>query len=124
MFDHLGFEVRNLAKSRKFYEAVLAPLGVKVISDLKEYGTVGFGVDRPQFWLGAGQPSTGEDEFHLCFAAKSRAAVRSFYETAIKAGGRDNGKPGLRPEYHEHYYGAFILDFDGYNIEACCHKPE
>lgn len=124
MFDHVGFEVRDLEKSKKFYENALAPLGVKLIADLKEWGAAGFGTDRPRFWLGSGKPSNGTDELHICFSAKNRAEVHAFYEAAIAAGAKDNGKPGLRTEYHEHYYGAFVLDFDGHNIEACCHHPE
>ncbi len=124
MFDHVGYAVKDLEKSKKFYLAALAPLGVRLIADLKEWGAAGFGKDRPQFWLGAGATAVAEDEVHLAFAAKNRAEVRAFYDAAIAAGGRDNGKPGPRPEYHEHYYGAFVLDPDGYNVEACCHHSE
>lgn len=121
MLDHIGIEVKDLEKSKKFYSTALTPLGIKLIADLVEYKAAGFGVDRPQFWLGQGANST---EIHVCFSAKNRAEVRAFYEAAIKAGATDNGKPGLRPEYHANYYGAFVHDFDGYNIEACCHNPE
>jgi len=124
MFDHVGVEVRDLKKSRQFYEKALAPLGARLVANLEEYGAMGFGAERPQFWLGAGSPSGGKDEVHICFSAKNRAEVRAFHEAAIAAGGVDNGKPGLRPEYHEHYYGAFVLDPDGNGIEACCHRPE
>lgn len=125
MFDHMGFEVRDLKKSKRFYEQTLAPLGIKLVMNLEEYGAAGFGNEgRPRFWIGEGEPKGGHDEVHLCFSAKNRAEVRAFYDAAMQAGARDNGKPGLRPEYHEHYYGAFVLDPDGYNIEACCHKPE
>jgi catechol 2,3-dioxygenase-like lactoylglutathione lyase family enzyme len=124
MLDHIGFEVRDLQKSKAFYEKALAPLGIRLILDLKEWNAAGFGKDRPQFWIGKGEPKGGEDEVHLCFSAKNRAEVRAFYEAAIQAGAKDNGRPGLRPEYHENYYGAFVLDPDGYNIEACCHLPE
>jgi catechol 2,3-dioxygenase-like lactoylglutathione lyase family enzyme len=121
MFDHVGFEVRDLQQSRKFYEQALAPLGIKLLMDLKEYHVAGFGVERAQFWISGGEPSNGPDELHVAFAAKDRAQVDAFYEAAIKAGARDNGKPGPRPEYHDKYYGAFVLDLDGNNIEACCH---
>ena len=124
MFDHVGFTVRDIKKSKEFYEKALAPLGVKLVTYLEEWGAAGFGITRPEFWLGKGEPHSGEDEVHLCFSAKNRAEVRAFYEAAIKAGGRDNGPPGLRPMYHENYYGAFVLDLEGHGIEACCHLPE
>jgi catechol 2,3-dioxygenase-like lactoylglutathione lyase family enzyme len=124
MFDHVGFEVRDLEKSIRFYEATLAPLGIRLLVNLKDWNAAGFGTDRPRFWLGAGAPKNDADEVHLCFAAKNRAEVRAFYDAAMKAGARDHGKPGPRPEYHENYYGAFVLDPDGHNIEACCHLPE
>jgi catechol 2,3-dioxygenase-like lactoylglutathione lyase family enzyme len=124
MFDHVGFQVRDIEKSKTFFEKALAPLGVKLIADLKEYGAAGFGHDRPQFWLGKGNPRADEDEIHVCFAAKNRAEVNAFYDAAITAGGKDNGKPGLRPEYHQDYYGAFVFDPDGHNIEVSSRKPE
>ena len=124
MLDHVGFDVKDLAKSKAFYTAVLAPLGYKLIADLQEWQAAGFGDDRPKFWLGQGAPTHGKDEVHLCFAAKTRAEVDAFYTAAIKAGGTDNGAPGLRPVYHKDYYGAFVLDLDGHGIEACCHKSE
>jgi catechol 2,3-dioxygenase-like lactoylglutathione lyase family enzyme len=123
MLDHVGIDVRDLERSKAFYERALSPLGIRLLVDLKEYQAAGFGVDRPQFWIGGGTPSNGKDEVHVCFSASSRAEVRAFHEAALKAGGADHGKPGLRPEYHEHYYGAFVLDLDGNNIEACCHRP-
>ncbi|MEW6056596.1 MAG: VOC family protein [Bdellovibrionota bacterium] len=124
MFDHVGFEVRDIENSKEFYAIALAPLGIKMLAEMKEWGVAGFGSDRPRFWIAGGKPSNGEDELHVCFSAKNRTEVRAFYEAALKAGGKDNGKPGLRPEYHENYYGAFVLDPDGHNIEACCHQPE
>ena len=88
------------------------------MADLKEYGA-GFGPDEDaQFWLGYGKTSESHDEIHICFSAKNRAEVRILYKAAIKADAKDNGKPGLRPEYHENYYGAFIFDFDGQNRKA------
>ena len=92
--------------------------------DLEEWAAAGFGIDRPRFWIGGGNPSNGEGEFHVSFSAKNRAQVRAFYEAAIAAGARDNGKPGLRPEYHPDYNGGFVIDPDGNNVEACCHDPE
>jgi len=84
---------------------------------------VGFGAKfKPFFWIG-GAGGLGVGHVHVAFAAPSRAAVDAFYRAAITAGGKDNGKPGLRPHYHENYYGAFVLDFDGHNIEAVCHAP-
>jgi catechol 2,3-dioxygenase-like lactoylglutathione lyase family enzyme len=124
IFDHVGIDVRDYKRSRQFYAQALAPLGIKLVMDLEEWKAAGFGVERPEFWIGGGEPTHGDDEVHICFAAKDRAQVRAFYDAAIAAGGRDNGKPGPRPEYHEHYYGAFVLDLDGNNIEACCHRPE
>jgi len=124
MFDHIGFDVRDLHKSKSFYEAALLPLGIKLMMFSEEWKVAGFGTDRPRFWVGSGQPKNGEGEVHLCFSAKNRAEVRAFYEAAIQAGARDNGKPGPRPEYHANYYGAFVIDPDGHNVEACCHSPE
>lgn len=126
MFDHLGFAVRDLHRSKKFYEAVLPTLGIRLQMFSEEYRAAGFGREheRPKFWIEGGTPTNKDGELHLCFTAKSRAEVRAFYEAALRAGGRDNGPPGLRPHYHEHYYGAFVYDLDGNNIEACCHLPE
>lgn len=128
MIDHIGFSVVDYAKSKAFYSKALAPLGYEFIFEVpKEFtggvGAGGFGVPpKPDFWIdGAGKPSP---KLHVCFRAKSRAVVDAFYKAAIAAGGRDNGPPGLRPHYHEHYYGAFVFDPDGHNIEACCHDPE
>jgi catechol 2,3-dioxygenase-like lactoylglutathione lyase family enzyme len=122
MFDHGGFDCRDLKKSEAFYKKALAPLGINCL--VSENWGSGFGVDRPQFWLGPGAPTNGDDELHIAFTAKNRAQVRAFYEAAIAAGARDLGEPGMRPQYHENYYGAFVLDPDGHNIEACCHLPE
>jgi catechol 2,3-dioxygenase-like lactoylglutathione lyase family enzyme len=121
MFDLLGFAVDDFAKSRAFYASALAPLGVTPVMEGADFA--GFGRDgRPQFWIGTnGAPTT---RMHLAFTATSRAQVRQFYEAAIAAGGKDNGPPGLRPNYHPHYYGAFVIDPNGHNIEAVCHSPE
>lgn len=127
MLDHIGFPVTDFARSKSFYTAALAPLGYRVVMEVKlsddgEDGYAGFGDDRPQFWIGTGKPLAGR--LHVAFMAKNRAQVRAFYEAAIAAGGVDNGGPGLRPHYHENYYGAFVLDPDGHNIEAVNHLPE
>jgi catechol 2,3-dioxygenase-like lactoylglutathione lyase family enzyme len=124
MIDHVGVEVRDFEKSRKFYETALAPLGIKLLMVFEQFSAAGFGEDRPRFWIGGGKPEYGVDEFHLCFSAKTRAEVRAFYDAAIRAGGKDNGKPGLRPEYHEDYYAAFVLDPDGNGLEASCRTKE
>jgi catechol 2,3-dioxygenase-like lactoylglutathione lyase family enzyme len=121
MIDHMGLAVRNLAASRSFYAAALAPLGYGLILEFD--GAVGFGVPpKPDFWLSQGDP--GMPALHVAFRAETRAMVDAFHAAALAAGGRDNGAPGLRAHYHPNYYGAFVLDPDGHNIEAVCHAPE
>jgi catechol 2,3-dioxygenase-like lactoylglutathione lyase family enzyme len=122
MIDHIGIKISDLAKSKAFYEKALAPLGYSALKSFMEF--VGYGVaPKPDFWID-GRPNPAKIEnVHVAFRAKGRAEVRAFYEAAIAAGGRDNGAPGVREHYHEHYYGAFVLDPDGHNIEACCHEP-
>ena len=124
IFDHMGYAVGDFDKSAAFYDAALAPLGIKQISafDFPGGRVIGYGAEGPQFWINSG--TALRDHVHLAFTAKSRADVDAFYAGAMAAGGRDNGKPGIRPEYHENYYGAFVLDPDGHNIEAVCHAPE
>ena len=129
MLDHVGFAVADAERSRVFYEAALAPLGIGLIMSVspeqtESGGTAhGFGADgKPYFWFGDNE-RVGEGT-HVAFAAKSRAEVDAFYKAALAAGGRDNGAPGLRPQYHPNYYGAFVLDPDGLNIEAVSHRPE
>ena len=128
MLDHIGFSVADHARSRAFYVAALAPLGIVPVMDLTaaqtgSYEGTGFGSPgRPQFWVGAGDKRGGP--VHVAFEAPSRAAVDAFYAAAIKAGGRDNGAPGIRPHYHANYYGAFVFDPDGHNIEAVSHAAE
>jgi catechol 2,3-dioxygenase-like lactoylglutathione lyase family enzyme len=128
MLDHIGFPVSDLKRSMAFYESALAPLGIKLVmvatADMpgSEPGAdFGADEDRLYLWLGIGQALKGY--LHVAFTAKDRASVDAFYAAAIKAGGKDNGPPGLRPQYHKDYYGAFVLDPDGHNIEAVCHKP-
>ena len=122
MIDHTSVGVSDFERSKQFYVAALAPLGYQL---LKEFpgSAAGFGVDgKPDFWIGQGEVNT--PPVHVAFRANSRDKVVAFYEAALKAGGRDNGAPGLRPHYHPNYYGAFVLDPDGHNIEAVCHTPE
>jgi len=116
MIDHLSIGVTDLAKSKAFYEEALKPLGYQVKVEL-EHG-VCFGADGGDLWIVKSEPS----KVHLAFSAQDRAIVDQFYDAAMKAGGTDNGAPGVRPHYHENYYGAFVYDPDGYNIEAVCHK--
>jgi catechol 2,3-dioxygenase-like lactoylglutathione lyase family enzyme len=121
MLDHIGFSVPDLPASRAFYAAALAPLGIGVLMEFGEH--VGMGRDgRPQFWIGSGGKPAGR--LHLAFVARNREEVQAFHAAAIEAGATDNGEPGLRPEYHPHYYGAFVIDPNGHNIEAVCHSPE
>jgi catechol 2,3-dioxygenase-like lactoylglutathione lyase family enzyme len=127
MIDHLGISVRDHAKSRAFYLQALAPLNIGVVMEVAkaESGAAsdytGFGTgNKPFFWIGEGAVASG---MHLCFTADTRAQVDAFYDAAIEAGARDNGKPGVREHYHPNYYGAFVIDLNGVNLEAVCHKP-
>jgi len=123
VFDHVGLNVRDYAASRAFYEKALAPLGYRVVMAFDEWKGAGFGPsDKPEFWVTQREPvGTGT---HVAFTCSDRAAVDAVYAAAIGAGGRDNGPPGLREHYHPTYYAAFVLDPDGNNIEAVCHRPE
>jgi|SRR5688572_4134620 len=130
MIDHVGFKVSDYATSKAFYERVLAPLGYGLVMEVTPTMTGtdshhgGFGASgKPDFWIGTNQGATGEG-LHVALVARSRADVDAFHAAAMAAGARDNGAPGLRPIYHPHYYGAFVLDPDGHNIEAVCHAPE
>ena len=128
MLDHIGFPVANFAASRAFYQAALAPLGIAVMMEVSAEETgghahAGFGAEgKPFFWISSGAALGGR--LHVAFAAPDRSSVDAFYAAALAAGGRDNGPPGLRLHYHPYYYGAFILDPDGHNIEAVSHVPE
>lgn len=128
MIDHMGIRVGNLAASKRFYDAALLPLGISIIMEVPPeltggHHAIGYGASgKPFFWVGDGGPH-GEG-IHIAFSALSRAQVDAFYHAALKAGGKDNGGPGLRPHYHPNYYGAFVFDPDGINIEAVCHSPE
>ena len=128
MIDHIGFAVSDMNRAKAFYIAALKPLGIGVIMEITAEQTgadahAGFGADNKAFfWIGTGAKPKGGA--HVAFVAQTRTQVDSFHRAALAAGGRDNGAPGPRPHYHPHYYGAFVLDPDGNNIEAVCHRPE
>lgn len=118
--DHVTLNVSDYDRSKQFYEQTLKPLGYELVM---EFGTAGgFGIGgKPDFWVSQrDQPTIA----HVALAADDRAAVDRFHEAAMAAGAEDNGAPGLRPHYHESYYGAYVKDPEGNNIEAVCHKPE
>jgi len=121
MLDHVTISITDVERSKQFYDRALRPLGITRLYAEGEWAA-GYGV-RPKafFWIGLKtEPQTGA---HIAFTAPDRATVDRFHEEAIAAGGRDNGVPGVRPHYHANYYGAFVLDPDGHNIEAVCHAP-
>jgi catechol 2,3-dioxygenase-like lactoylglutathione lyase family enzyme len=126
MLDHVSLGVADLARSQAFYDRALQPLGLRRLHDFD--GASGYGDTTAVFWIGtpidAGRRVAAGGGTHVAFAAPSRSAVDAFHRAALAAGGRDDGAPGLRPIYHENYYGAFVLDPDGHKVEACCHKPE
>ncbi|MBF5042455.1 VOC family protein [Aggregicoccus sp. 17bor-14] len=128
MIDHLSVVVSDYAKSKAFYLKALAPTGHSRLVELPAaHGTQGESAgfcheDGSDFWIRQGEAI--KPPIHVAFRVSSRAAVDAFHAAALAAGGRDNGAPGLRPQYHAHYYGAFVLDPDGHNIEAVCHEPE
>lgn len=126
--DHITVNVSDYARSKLFYERALAPLGIQVVMEFGQ--ACGMGRERPEFWIGVGPASYQQaaqlapiTPVHVAFAARSRAEVDAFWQAATAAGGKDFGPPGLRPEYHPTYYGAFVLDPDGHNVEAVCHTP-
>jgi catechol 2,3-dioxygenase-like lactoylglutathione lyase family enzyme len=117
MIDHMGLLVTDLDASVAFYTRALAPLGY--VLAMRREQVAGFGVaGKPDFWIAIGKPI---DKLHVAFRAQGRREVRAFHEAAIAAGGTDNGPPGVREIYHPNYYGAFVRDPDGHNIEAVCH---
>lgn len=128
LLDHIGIAVDDYARSKAFYKAALTPLDIDLLA---EYGGwAGFGPagtaaaelqKKPSFWIH--QTAGAKAPVHVAFAAERREAVQAFWVAALKAGGRDNGGPGIRAQYHPDYFGAFILDPDGHNIEAVCHAP-
>jgi catechol 2,3-dioxygenase-like lactoylglutathione lyase family enzyme len=125
MLDHIGIEVDDLERSKAFYEQALQPLGVRMVMEFD--GMAGFGKEteqgpNPYFWIAArGRPVVSG--LHVAFGARTPELVDAFHAAALAAGGTDNGAPGPRPIYHPGYYGAFVLDPDGNNVEAVCHRP-
>jgi catechol 2,3-dioxygenase-like lactoylglutathione lyase family enzyme len=128
MIDHLGFSVSDYERAKAFYAKALAPLDYSLIMEVTAEQTghapaAGFGANgKPDLWFGA--EGAMNKPVHVAILANDRATVDAFYKAAMAAGGRDNGAPGIRPHYHASYYGAFVLDPDGHNIEAVCHAPE
>ena len=123
MLDHIGLRTKNVKALISFYEAALAPLGISKQRDFE----VAAGFGRPgevPLWVGEAEGDTVASSVHLALTSADRASVDAFYAAAIAAGATDNGPPGLRPHYSEHYYGAFVIDPDGNNLEAVCYKPE
>ena len=120
MFDHIGFNVDDVARSKAFYTAALAPLGMKVVREREGWAVIGGPSGR--LWIGA--LGVAASPIHMAFRADDRATVDAFYRAAIEAGGRDNGKPGLRPNYAPNYYAAFVYDPDGHNVEAVAYLAE
>ncbi len=126
MIDHIGFAVSDYAKAKAFYSAALKPLDITLMMEIPaqvtgDFAVSGFGKDgKPFLWISESKKPVGN--LHIALPG-TRAAVDAFYKAAIAAGGKDNGTPGIRPHYHEHYYAAFVFDLDGNNIEAVCHAP-
>ena len=127
MIDHTGVSVSDFARSKAFYTQTLSAIGYALLMEFPASVTghtdvAGFGEPpKADFWMSQGTPN--HPPMHVAFRVSSRAQVDAFYQAALAAGARDNGAPGVRPHYHEHYYGAFVLDPDGHNIEAVCHSP-
>ncbi len=121
MLDHLGVQCSDLEASARFYDTVLMPLG---ISRMMDYGVaIGYGSDHPDFWISVHDSGEGFRESHICFRAPDRAAVDAFHAAGNELGTEILHEPRLWPEYHESYYGAFLRDPDGNNVEAVCHTP-
>ena len=121
MIDHLSIQVRDVAASATFYDTVLAPLGGKRVLDFGD--VIGYGTTRPDFWIGPVTTAGEAREVHIAFLADSRAAVAAFHEAAVSAGADVLHAPKAWPEYHPDYFGAFVRDPDGNNVEAVCHAP-
>ena len=123
MIDHLTVRVRDYERSKGFFAKALAPLGYTVMMEFEGFAGLGAG-GKADLWIAKFEKRPHEQPLHIAFRAPDRKAVRAFYEAALAAGAKDNGKPGTRKEYHPNYYGAFVLDPDGNNIEACSHDSE
>jgi catechol 2,3-dioxygenase-like lactoylglutathione lyase family enzyme len=122
MIDHFGFQAADLDASAAFYDAVLGVLGHRRMMDFGE--AIGYGTEQPSFWISRQQTGDGFRESHIAFTAPDRATVDAFFAAAIGRGAEVLHEPRLWPEYHEHYYGTFVRDPDGNNIEAVCHRPQ
>jgi catechol 2,3-dioxygenase-like lactoylglutathione lyase family enzyme len=124
IIDHVGLKVSDFDRAKAFFQSALGTLGIELLSDFSVGAErhAGFGKQHPTFWISSGR--SGRGDTHVAFTASSRAEVEAFYSVALSMGGRDNGAPGLRAHYHPDYYGAFVLDPDGHNIEAVCHASE
>jgi catechol 2,3-dioxygenase-like lactoylglutathione lyase family enzyme len=121
MLDHLGIQCSDMDASARFYDEVLATLGITRVMD---FGVaMGYGTDSPDFWIGVHDSGEGFRESHIAFSAADRAAVDAFHAAGVRLGAEVLHEPRLWPEYHENYYGAFLRDPDGNNVEACCHSP-
>jgi len=121
MIDHVGLQVGDYERSKAFYSAALRPLGYELVME-PDTTVGGFGAQgKPDFWIIGGTPSSGT---HIAFETPDRATVDAFHAASLEAGGKNNGAPGLRPHYHENYYGAYVHDPDGNNVEAVCHRPD
>ena len=125
MFDHISIGVRDVARSKRFYDAALKPLGCSCLSESE--GGLGYGNKSVALWVNAAEhpvPPDPKSGLHFCFAAPTRKSVDAFHAASLSAGGRDNGAPGLRADYGPNYYAAFVIDPDGYRMEAYCSRPE
>lgn len=128
MIDHTGVVVSDFEKSKQFYGAALAPIGIELLVEFPAAVTghtdvAGYGeAPKPEFWIARGNPNT--PPLHVAFRVGTRTLVDAFHRAALKAGGTDNGAPGLRQHYHPNYYGAFVLDPDGHNVEVVCHEAQ
>jgi len=120
MLDHIGIYVADPEKAKAFYATALAPLNYKIHKEFPEWGVVGFGEAQPDFWISKGAASQNA---HICFLASGKEMVDAFHAAGLAAGGKDNGAPGYRRDYHPGYYGSFITDPDGNNLEAVFHDP-
>ena len=121
IIDHIGIAVSDYENSLVFYAKTLAPL--RIVKIMEYDGWAGFGRDgKPEFWFGTHEQA--QQPMHIAFSAENRKQVDEFYRAAMAQGAKDNGEPGIRVEYHPHYYGAFVIDVNGHNLEAVCHKPE